>query len=219
MGIAERRHREKEERRSAILDAAEEVFLEKGLAGTTMDEIARAVELSKGTLYLYFSGKDELYLGVVMRSISEVALRVETAVRQGGSGLSRLKRLMAAKADFAMQHRRRFLVAVSWMGSQYSVDPAATTFEQYRTELSRIFEVVIECIERGRLDGSIRQDVVPSRVAFQLWGSLLGTLILFSNAGEVARRLPQAPANFEDMVRDQIGLLLRGLAADNKEEM
>ena len=57
MGVAERRQREKEERRSCIVAAAEAVFLEKGLDVATMDEIAARAEVSKGTLYLYFKEK------------------------------------------------------------------------------------------------------------------------------------------------------------------
>ena len=61
MGIAERKEREKEQRRKAILDAAEKVFFEKGLKYSTMDDVAEEAELSKGTLYLYFKNKEELF--------------------------------------------------------------------------------------------------------------------------------------------------------------
>ena len=52
MGIAERREREREQRRNTILDAAETVFFSKGINLATMDEVAEEAELSKGTLYL-----------------------------------------------------------------------------------------------------------------------------------------------------------------------
>ena len=57
MGIHERKEREKEHRRDEILNAAQKVFFEKGLQSATMDEIAEAAELSKGTLYLYYGSK------------------------------------------------------------------------------------------------------------------------------------------------------------------
>jgi len=67
MGINERREREKEVRRDAILDAAENIFFSKGVDSSSMDEIASRAELSKGTLYLYFKNKDELYHGIIHR--------------------------------------------------------------------------------------------------------------------------------------------------------
>lgn len=58
---AERREQYIAERRSQILDAAIEVFGNKGLDIATVDEIAQAVGISKGTIYLYFKSKDEIF--------------------------------------------------------------------------------------------------------------------------------------------------------------
>ncbi len=60
--ISERRLREKqkEERYAAILQAALRIFAAKGLQEATMDEIAQAAGLGKGTIYYYFSSKDAL---------------------------------------------------------------------------------------------------------------------------------------------------------------
>jgi AcrR family transcriptional regulator len=69
MGTAERREREKEERRNSILDAAEKVFFSKGVREATMDDIAEEAEVSKGTIYLYFGSKEEVYLGIDLRAL------------------------------------------------------------------------------------------------------------------------------------------------------
>jgi len=66
MGIQERKQREREQRREMIIVAASKVFIEKGLGGTTMEEIASRAELSKATLYLYFKNKEELFLAVMI---------------------------------------------------------------------------------------------------------------------------------------------------------
>ncbi len=57
MGIKERRIREKEHRQNEILKAAQTLFFEQGFAATSMNQIAKAAELSKGALYLYFRNK------------------------------------------------------------------------------------------------------------------------------------------------------------------
>lgn len=59
-------------RRSEILAAATKVFGNKGFDATLMDEIARAAGLAKGTLYLYFKSKDEIYQAVVRQSLAEL---------------------------------------------------------------------------------------------------------------------------------------------------
>jgi len=71
MGITERREREKKERRMSILNCARELILLQGVDRVSMDDIAHKAELSKATLYLYFSGKD-----VIFNEICEEAARV-----------------------------------------------------------------------------------------------------------------------------------------------
>jgi hypothetical protein len=68
MGVAERKEREKQQRRNDIIDAAEKLFFAKGHDNTTVDDIAKEAELSKGTVYLYFSSKEDLMFGVYSQS-------------------------------------------------------------------------------------------------------------------------------------------------------
>lgn len=59
------RQRRKAERPQELLDAALTVFVEKGLRATRMEDVARLAGVSKGTLYLYYSSKEELFKAVV----------------------------------------------------------------------------------------------------------------------------------------------------------
>ena len=59
-------------RRSEILDAATKVFGNKGFDATRMEEIAKMAGLAKGTLYLYFRSKDDIYQAAVLQAIAEV---------------------------------------------------------------------------------------------------------------------------------------------------
>src|SRR6201982_2471866 len=58
-----------------ILDAAREVFLERGLAGASMDEIAALARAGKPTIYARFPAKEALFTAVVMRNVSAVVGR------------------------------------------------------------------------------------------------------------------------------------------------
>ena len=69
MGIQERKAREKHARQEAILKVAQKIFLSKGLEQTTIDDIAAKAELSKGTIYLYFQSKEDLYISVFLRGL------------------------------------------------------------------------------------------------------------------------------------------------------
>lgn len=58
-----------EERPKQILDAALAVFAERGLAAARLEDIAKRAGVSKGTIYLYFANKEELFRGVVRETV------------------------------------------------------------------------------------------------------------------------------------------------------
>ena len=64
-----RRERRKEARPGELLDAALDLFVEKGYAATRVEEVAARAGVSKGTLFLYFPSKEELFKAVVRENI------------------------------------------------------------------------------------------------------------------------------------------------------
>ena len=65
-----RRGRRKEARPGELLDAALDLFVEKGFAATRSEEVAARAGVSKGTLFLYFASKEELFKAAVRENIS-----------------------------------------------------------------------------------------------------------------------------------------------------
>ena len=63
----------KQKRYEAIIDAAEKVIFSRGLEDASMDMVAKEAQLGKGTLYLYFKSKNELYRAILYRAF--LALR------------------------------------------------------------------------------------------------------------------------------------------------
>ncbi|HET8727991.1 MAG TPA: TetR/AcrR family transcriptional regulator [Alphaproteobacteria bacterium] len=75
MGVRNRRR--KEERPQEIVDAALKEFAINGYAATRLDDVARRAGISKGTIYLYFGSKEELFKAVVRKSVVPQLERVE----------------------------------------------------------------------------------------------------------------------------------------------
>jgi AcrR family transcriptional regulator len=73
------------ERRAAILDCAEDVFLEEGFQAASMSAIAAKLGGSKGTLYNYFESKDELFIACVARHCEELHAYMSTLLDEGGA--------------------------------------------------------------------------------------------------------------------------------------
>lgn len=68
--LAPKRARRKEARPGELLEAALDLFVEKGFASTRMEEVAARAGVSKGTVFLYFASKEELFKAVVRHNLS-----------------------------------------------------------------------------------------------------------------------------------------------------
>ena len=79
-GTASRRERERAQRRDDILRAAREVFFQRGFHTVTVDDIAVAAEVGKGTVYLYFDTKETILAHLLLEGLDRL-------VAESGSGL------------------------------------------------------------------------------------------------------------------------------------
>jgi len=79
------RTRPAEERRADLLAAGRELFLAKGVAATSLDDITRAAGVSKGLFYLYFHAKDDLVLALRDQFAAEYAERIRAAAAREGA--------------------------------------------------------------------------------------------------------------------------------------
>lgn len=82
-----RRSRRKDARTGELLDAAYELFVEHGYAATRVEAVAQRAGVSKGTLFLYFTSKEELFKAVVRQRLSSLFVNwnAEFAVFEGSS--------------------------------------------------------------------------------------------------------------------------------------
>ncbi len=89
------RQRRKEARPQELLQAALSLFVEKGFAATRIDEVAKQAGVSKGTLYLYYPSKEELFKAVVRQNLSSlIAEGQQMAAAFEGSSAELLRCLM-----------------------------------------------------------------------------------------------------------------------------
>jgi AcrR family transcriptional regulator len=84
--IRQRKQREKKQRRNSIIAAAEKVFIAKGYAKATMDEIALQAEISKPTIYQYFNTKDDLFFSLMLPVIEEIGRQLLTVKNKLSNG-------------------------------------------------------------------------------------------------------------------------------------
>jgi len=93
--VGKGRQRRKAARPQELLEAALTLFVEKGFAATRAEEVARLAGVSKGTLYLYYPSKEELFKAVVRAHLTEVIAQGSEIVDHFEGPTSELLHLLA----------------------------------------------------------------------------------------------------------------------------
>ncbi|HYK85520.1 MAG TPA: TetR/AcrR family transcriptional regulator [Ktedonobacteraceae bacterium] len=88
------REKQRQEREALIIQAAEEIFQEKGYYEASMDEIAARVGIAKGTIYTHFPGKEELVLAIFRRNLEAFIQRIDAVIDTETTPRARLEALI-----------------------------------------------------------------------------------------------------------------------------
>ncbi|MEX2116084.1 MAG: TetR/AcrR family transcriptional regulator [Bacteroidota bacterium] len=181
MGIPERKEREKEQRREEILNAAQKVFFEKGLQSSTMDEIAELAELSKGTLYLYYGSKEDLYLTVMLRGFDLLHGMIAEAEKETPSPGDAMWMMGRVYFEFFEKHRNFFRMFhfLQYPGLHKQVSPEM--MESCNGQTQKTWKLVIDIFTRGIEQGVFRRDINPVEAAVILWSSANSILLRIDN--------------------------------------
>lgn len=208
MGIAERRLREKEQRANDIVDAAEKVIFEKGYEHATMDEIAEVAELSKGTLYLYFKTKEELYLAIALRG--DLILRDATlrAIERETIGINKVT--ACGRAYFEMyENQRNYFDALNYLDTKQLTPEMMHERHEAFQRNEGVLQLLVEIIEQGKQDGSIRNDINANLQALIIWGQALGVIQILSFKGCFLKE--SLDLEEEDMIEELFMTIRRSL--------
>ena len=176
MGIAERKEREKQQRREEIIQAAEEVFFSKGFDRSTMDDVAEQAELSKGTLYLYFISKEDLHMAVARKAIRLLKDHTQMALLGEGSVLEKLGRMGRACIEFSRTYPDRMKAIMTLEELEPMALSASTSDVQEMIYQESTVGTVIELVEQGVREKVIRSDIPALLVAHTLWMTVLSVI-------------------------------------------
>lgn len=189
----------KADTREKILDAALQVFAEKGYHRAVVDDIVRASETSKGAVYHHFPNKEALFLALVDEFTSRLAVNVAAAIAAQHGSLKKVESALRATLETFAGHRqltRILLLEAVSLGA---------TYEAKRAEVHRRFAELI----KGYLDEAVRDGSIPplnTEVATLAWLGAVNEVVI--------AWLHSSAAGFDTEVLPALtGLLLRSIGA------
>jgi AcrR family transcriptional regulator len=214
----QRRHEEKEQRREAIIDAAEQVFATTAFETARMEQVAKVARISRALVYLYFKNKQDLHLAICVRALRALRQHFIDSAARHTSGYAKVASLGHCYIQFAQDFPVYFAAL-----SRFESHPL-DTLEPNSTEVS-VFEagsavhaVTVECLQIGMRDGSIRGDLEqPLSAALSLWAFVHGLIQIAHNKQHFLEQVGIAPTQYTDYAIDLVMSGLRPAAVDRPQ--
>jgi AcrR family transcriptional regulator len=209
MSTLNRREGEKLQRRNDIVEAAEELFDKKGYAGTTIEEVARRTELSKGTIYLYFKSKDDLFLAVCANGITGFRAELEASVLPKRGLENKIKAMYLSYVDYFLKVPHIFRVLQDTYTERLRSNISSESIDTINWTIAEALFFGSLFVQQGIDTGLFRKDVDPYAFSVMSWRMATGLIELAAlNEPGVADA-----ASVKKMFSKSIELLVDGLKA------
>ena len=183
--------------RENIVSAASALFMERGIAATSMDDIAKAAGYSKATLYVYFENKEEIVGILVLNSMQKLYDYISSALIQHET--------TKARYDFIcrglVQYQEEFPFYFKMVLDKINIDFESKEYLPEEKETYQIGEEINEKIKKfllsGMEKGDLRGDLEIMPAIFNFWGMLSGIIQLAANKEEyIKKSMGLSKANF-----------------------
>ena len=208
MSSQERREKERENRRSTILKAARKLFFDKGFKCVTVDNIAAKAEVSKGSVYLYFKSKEEIYTQIL---INDSIGAYEDLKNKFSAKEEPASKLLLEFADhyvnYFLDDNELFRILMTYM---LHADQMILTEEQNSQLLqttNKNIHFVADILRKGIDSGEFSPTVNIWQTQNAIWGFLNGVISLYLFIGKPSKRAER----IHTTVRDSLLVLIKGL--------
>jgi len=214
MGIEERKTRERDERRTLILQKAKTLILERGISSLTMQDIAVASELSKATLYIYFENKDAILTVILEESVNAFVDFAKSRIPDDVPGIGALQALWECYLDLLAESQDLLVLT----GIKNYIDPEFPFGDRGNSEnLARstqaLVDLLAQLLRRGMADGSVGFREDPERLARTV-------IMIATSVVDTISRIPRARRDTALMKHEMsktFEIILRGLASDSSD--
>ncbi len=156
MGLKERKEREKQARRRQIIDAARSLLFEKGLQATSINQIAKRAELAVGTIYFYYSSKEELFAELQEEGLKLLMETIQQASTTTTDPRKRLRSMAMAYYDFSNAHKDYFDI-INYFLSSPSILLSSDFKQRVDQQAQKILALIDTTLAQGVEEGVFKE--------------------------------------------------------------
>ncbi|MGP8005236.1 MAG: TetR/AcrR family transcriptional regulator [Smithella sp.] len=211
MSLEEKRRKKKEKgkesRRNTILKAARRLFLDRGFKAVTVDSIAAKSEVSKGSIYLCFDSKEEIYTQILIADNIALNERIRNFTSIEASASQLLQEFSRIYVDYFLNDKELFRILMTFMmqtGQMHLTDKQSNELIRSTNEnIKPISEIIQKGIDSGEFFPikNIRQ------IQNAIWGMLNGIISLYLFTGNPIKRMER----IHSTVQNSLDVIIKGL--------
>jgi len=162
--------------REQIVDKSMEMMAERGYSGTRLQDVAKAMSMTRGAIYGHFSSKAELYREILSYSQKPLYRLLHEALESKTNGISTIKTFMLNWFSLLFSDQRHRHSTEIFLNKSEMIEEVRDVFE-YEKQLSRdmvagLERIIVKSIERGEIDASNN----PQLAAVQIYGQVMGLM-------------------------------------------
>jgi AcrR family transcriptional regulator len=207
MGLLERREQEKDNRRKRILEAARTLFFAKGFKNVTVDKIAKFSELGKGSIYLYFNSKEDIYAQILLNDIEEFNQQASVLFSKKKTAADLLSEFSYFYANFFLNDPELFRILMTYMLQPDQMNLSEELNRQIIKANARSVDVVGKILQSGMQSKEFPVKINLKHTQFAIWGMLNGiiSLHIFSGAEKKRRK------RIRSTIKSTLEIFIKGL--------
>lgn len=211
MSLEEKRRKKKEKgkesRRNTILKAARRLFLDRGFKAVTVDNIAAKSEVSKGSIYLCFDSKEEIYTQILIADNIALNERIRSFSSIEASASQLLQEFSRIYVDYFLNDKELFRILMTFMmqtGQMHLTDKQSN--ELIRSTNENI-KPISEIIQKGIDSGEFFPIKNIGQIQNAIWGMLNGIISLYLFTGNPIKRMER----IHSTVQNSLDVIIKGL--------
>jgi TetR/AcrR family transcriptional regulator len=177
-----RRERERSARRQEILRIAREVFSEKSFYQATLEEIAEKAEFAKGTIYGYFSSKEDLFETLITEELDLMENGIRDALKEGSNPVEKLRAFIGYMFRYFTERNEFMCIYLSHIGRL--VGQHAASFQiTFTKRHKRMIEFMTDFLKQSQKEGYFTR-VRGMTGAYELQGIIHAAVLAWLMSGQ-----------------------------------
>lgn len=212
MGLLERREKERDSRKKLILKSARTLFFARGFKNVTVDRIAKFSELGKGSIYLYFNSKEEIYAQILLNDIDKFHQQAFSLFQKNTTAHNSLFEFSYFYADFFLNDPELFRILMTFM---LHTDQMNLSDEQYRNIIAamrKTIDLISNIFQFGIDSHEFPASLNIKYNQFAIWGMLNGIISLHIFSGAENKRREK----IRSTIKSALEIFIKGLEKDNE---